>query len=252
MLIPIAATYYISAGRKSRFSLVWACGLLIAVAALLLAGSRGGLLAITAELLLGLTVAGVRDKRRVTLIWGAGALLLATLAFFLVIAPSDLPGRLASVVRFRDATVTGDRPRVMHDTLHIFRDHLATGTGLGTFEAVYPQYQSFVSDKTWSNAHNDYVQFLAETGITGGILLLLSLVIFLREAFWAGLCGGFSGSATWIQLGASLGCCGLLVHSFVDFNLHIPANAAWFSASAGLALLAGPLAKRCWRDRNAA
>jgi hypothetical protein len=42
-----------------------------------------------------------------------------------------------------------------------------------------------------------------------------------------------------MQLGAALGCCGLLVHSLVDFNLHIPANAAWFAFCAGLASCAG-------------
>ncbi|HEV1994025.1 MAG TPA: hypothetical protein VGR03_06835, partial [Candidatus Acidoferrum sp.] len=39
----------------------------------------------------------------------------------------------------------------------------------------------------------------------------------------------------WMQLGATLAVCGLLVHSFIDFNLHIPANAAWFSACVGMA-----------------
>ena len=253
MLIPIAGTYYISAGRKSPFSLLWAFGLLIAVASLLFAGSRGGLLALTSELLLLVAIIMVRtrDRRRVGLIWGAGGLCLAAVAFLLLMAPKELPARLASIVRFRDATVTGDRPKVTHDSLRIFRDHLATGTGLGTFEAVYPQYQSFVSDKTWPYAHNDYVQFLAETGLTGGMLALLGLCIFLREAFWVSLRCGLSGTPAWIQLGASVGCCGLLVHSFVDFNLHIPANAAWFSACAALAILAGPLAKRSARDPDA-
>jgi O-antigen ligase len=38
-----------------------------------------------------------------------------------------------------------------------------------------------------------------------------------------------------LRLAAGLGCCGLLVHSFVDFNLHIPANAAWFAVCVALA-----------------
>jgi len=36
-------------------------------------------------------------------------------------------------------------------------------------------------------------------------------------------------------MGATIGCLGLLVHSYFDFNLHIPANAAWFAVCAGLA-----------------
>jgi O-antigen ligase len=38
-----------------------------------------------------------------------------------------------------------------------------------------------------------------------------------------------------LRLGAALGCCGFLVHSFADFNFHIPANAAWFAVCAALA-----------------
>ncbi len=30
-------------------------------------------------------------------------------------------------------------------------------------------------------------------------------------------------------------CCGLLVHNLADFNLHIPANAAWLAACAAIA-----------------
>jgi hypothetical protein len=42
-----------------------------------------------------------------------------------------------------------------------------------------------------------------------------------------------------LRLGATLGCIGLLVHSFSDFNLRIPANAAWFAFCAGLAMARG-------------
>src|SRR6516164_1792892 len=44
----------------------------------------------------------------------------------------------------------------------------------------------------------------------------------------------------------------MLVHSVVDFNLHIPANSAWFAASAGMAVTnprspppSLPLCQRC-------
>ncbi len=246
MLIPIAGTYYISAGRKSRFSLLWAFALLIAVASLLFSGSRGGLLGLLSELSLFLVISvfPVRKRPRIGLAWGTVGLALAALAFLLLLAPSELPARLASIARFRDASVSGDRPKVTRDTLRIFHDHLATGIGLGTFEAVYPQYQSFVTPKSWTFAHNDYAQFLAETGIVGGLLALCGLLIFLYEGFWVGFRSGYSETPAWIQLGAFLGCCGLLVHSFADFNLHIPANADWFSACAGLAVLAGPFKKR--------
>jgi hypothetical protein len=38
-----------------------------------------------------------------------------------------------------------------------------------------------------------------------------------------------------MQFAAAIGCCGLLVHSLADFNLHMPANAAWFVVCAAIA-----------------
>ena len=237
MLIPLAAAWYISTGRRSSWSLLWACGLLMAIAALLLTGSRGGFLALLSEVvvLLAVILARTPHRRRANLVWGIAGLLVCVAALLLVIAPDELPARLASILRFRDAAVTGYRAQVAHDTVRIFGDHVVAGTGLGTFEAVYPQYQSFVSDKTWPYAHNDYVQFLAETGVIGGLLLVVTLWLFFREALWVRLRSPLLGMEDWIQLGAFVGCCGLLVHSFVDFNLHIPANAAWFAYCAALA-----------------
>jgi O-antigen ligase len=91
-------------------------------------------------------------------------------------------------------------------------------------------------------AHNDYLQALAETGLVGAVFIASALALFLRLAFrdlpHAASDGG------WIRLGAALGCCGLLVHSFFDFNLHIPANAAWFAVLAGLATISPQRGRR--------
>ena len=50
---------------------------------------------------------------------------------------------------------------------------------------------------------------------------------------------GMSGTTTLFQLATAIACCGLLLHSFFDFNLHIPANAAWFAFCAGIASIRG-------------
>ena len=130
---------------------------------------------------------------------------------------------------------TDFRRRVALDSLRMLRDHPAFGVGLGNFEIAYPPYQSFPSDLTIDFAHNDYVQAAAETGLVGAALIVSALALFFRLALHnAGRC--LESGHGWVQLGAALGCCGLLVHSFVDFNLHIPANAAWFAVLAGVAV----------------
>jgi O-antigen ligase len=97
-----------------------------------------------------------------------------------------------------------------------------------------PFYQSFPSDLLLDYAHNDYAQLLAETGVVGAVLALVSLLFFFR-GFQMELRSGLPKQRSWVRIGAFIGCTGLLTHSWVDFNLHIPANAAWFAFLAGLA-----------------
>src|SRR5208283_95521 len=58
-------------------------------------------------------------------------------------------------------------------------------------------------------------------------LILVALVFFFRMSF-RHMEGRLRQGWGWIQMGAAVGAVGLLCHSFVDFNLRVPANAAWF------------------------
>ena len=71
------------------------------------------------------------------------------------------------------------------------------------------------------------LEAVAETGLPGVVMILMALVIFFRLAF-RDIEERLRHERGWIQMGAAVGAVGLLVHSFVDFNLRIPANAAWF------------------------
>jgi O-antigen ligase len=108
------------------------------------------------------------------------------------------------------------------------------GWGLGTFPTVYPSFRSFYTNLFVNEAHNDYAQLLVETGLIGFGLMLWFLVCLYRH--------GLPTSRRWefkwdraVSLASLLGCTGILLHSFVDFNLQIPANAAMFYALCGLA-----------------
>jgi O-antigen ligase len=175
----------------------------------------------------------------------------AALLFFWM-DPGQISKRLwtvADMARPSDVTL-GDREIVALDSLHILRDHPWVGTGLGSFETAYPAYQSFPTDLVYDHAHNDYAEALAETGLVGGLLMVAALVMFFGLAFRK-LAQRLRDDAGWIQLGAAIGCCGLLVHSFVDFNLHIPANAAWFAVLASVATIA-PTRRRQFPEVNRA
>jgi O-antigen ligase len=166
-----------------------------------------------------------------------GALgITAAVILFFWIDPGQISKRLMGVfesTNFTDASY-GHRGIVALDSLNILRDHPWIGTGLGSFETAFPPYQSLAGDDIWGHAHNDYAEALSESGLIGGLLIFGALLMFFPLVL-QNLGGRLDGAGGWIQLGATIGCCGLLVHSFVDFNLRIPANAAWFAVCIGIA-----------------
>ena len=120
------------------------------------------------------------------------------------------------------------------DTWRIFRDHPLTGTGLGTLIAVYPRYESFYNGTTVDHAHNDFLELLSDTGLVGGVCGALFIGLLFRRGF-ANFQVAAGGSARALVAGPLVGCAGMLLHSFVDFNLHIPSNALIFLLLASLA-----------------
>ena len=126
------------------------------------------------------------------------------------------------------------RLNITKDSLKLFSHRPVMGWGLGTFPTIYPRYRSFYTNLFINEAHNDYAQLLVEMGALGFVLMLW----FLASLYRQGLPTSRSWEFRWdwaVSLAALLGCTGILVHSLVDFNLQIPANAAWFYSLCGLA-----------------
>ena len=162
---------------------------------------------------------------------GTAVLVLASaLVAWLGIEPA-----LDRFASFRQLEVTESRRTEMaKDSLRIFFDHPVFGTGLGTLVEVFPRYETLYDGKIVDHSHNDYVEALAETGLIGGGLCAAFLVLLFYEA-WARLAEAKNTLDLAFHIGALAGCCGMLIHSLVDFNLHIPSNALLFLLEAGLA-----------------
>jgi O-antigen ligase len=241
MLLPVAVLYIV--GRRGKSSLEASVGLVsaatLALASLLLSGSRGGLLALAAEIAIvtcALARSGARTSEKGRVVMAGGITLLAGLLLFAYLDPGWAGKKLGSVANVNTAWAewAGFRKSMTLDALRMWRSHPVLGVGLGDFATAYPRYQSVANDWWVDHAHNDYAEAAAETGLVGTLLILSALALFLRLVF-----GDWGRSspchAGYIRFGAGLGCCGLLVHSLCDFNLHIPANAAWLAFLAGIA-----------------
>ncbi len=226
MLVPLP--FVLSMGhllRGGKRVLVAFCAVLMA-STIFLSGSRGGMLAFVLEMVLfaALTL-GKRRSPRIAL--GSMAVCVLVLAFLVFLGKGQVLGRLGDLS-------PGTRLDMTKDSLRMFSMRPIWGWGLGTFPTVYPSYRSFYTNLFVNEAHNDYAQLLVETGLLGFGLMLWFLVRLYRY----GLPTSHRWEFQWdraVSLAAVLGCTGILLHSFVDFNLQIPANATLFYVLCGLA-----------------
>ncbi len=121
--------------------------------------------------------------------------------------------------------------------LEIIQDFSLTGTGGGSFYTTLPSYH----DGSWHGffdfAHNDYLQFPLEFGIPASLLLAGVVLWAIGLSIWSLV---ERRRRLWIGMAFSsfMGLLSLLVHSGVDFNLQIPANAAYFIVLISLAFIA--------------
>jgi O-antigen ligase len=231
LLIPVALVpLVLGKVRRERLVLV-ALFALVPIVALLLSASRGGIISFIVQMIIMFLLLLVRRIRSKYMLAG-GVLVLCAVLMVSWIGVQQVLERFSDY-KALDVSL-GKRASMRHDTWQIFLDHPVLGTGLGTLQMVFPPYETLYDAKIVNHTHNDYLEALAETGVPGGIFCLWFLaVLFLESIRGLKELGSSFGAA--LNLSGLVGCSGMLVHSLVDFNLHIPANALLFFVAAHLA-----------------
>ena len=238
MLAPIPIVLSLgSLFRGGKRALVAFAGIVMA-GTIVLSQSRAGTASFLVEmgLLLGLLVWRKKNGRIAAAL---GTLCLMVLAFVVWLGTNALWHHFTELQDWMRLAMTKDGLRMLwHKPV--------LGWGLGTFTTVYPQFRSFYTNLFVNAAHNDYVQVLVETVLIG----FAAVVWFVVEVYRAGLRNVEGWSRDWsraLGLAALIGCTGLLVHSFFDFNLQIPANACMFYFLCAVATRAGTLPQQLGR-----
>jgi len=209
--------------RRDRLVIVGILAV-IPLSALLLSASRGGIISFAAELAFLVLVVLLRRSGGRHL-YAGGAVLLVAFATVSWLGVNQILARFSSLQTLE--VTQSKRASMRHGTWNLFLDHPVLGTGLGTLQQVYPPYETLYDGKIVNHAHNDYLEALAETGWVGGLCCAWFLGIVVIRALHFLQSEGNSFANT-LRLCGWTACCGLLVHSLVDFNLHIPANLLLF------------------------
>ncbi len=204
--------------------------------------SRGGLISLCAQLIF---LVSLRSQMRVARQQGGKSTRLfqwagVTAIFLLIVAGIIAMGAEPLIFRLAGSDFETDRGAIWADSWRVFRAHPLLGTGWGTFETSFPLYANDNGLNIASEAHNDYLQVLADAGLIGFGILLWFLIVLVRQLSW-GLKSSSPQTAA-LVLASATGLFGLLVHSLFDFNLQLPSHALLFllysAISSHLALLA--------------
>jgi len=196
----------------------------VSIGSLFLAASRGGIISFLVEVFVIVVWMILRRTGKRQLLAGA-AVLLAVVVMVSWLGVKEITERFSSMKTLEVAS--GKRASMRRDTWRIFLDHPLIGTGLGTLEIVFPPYDTLYDGRIVNHSHNDYLEALAETGIAGGFCCALFLGMLMFHALRQ-ISGRKPSLTSVLNLSGFVACIGFLVHSFVDFNLHLPANAVLF------------------------
>lgn len=210
----------------------WAVVLLFLLSALVASASRAGIVAALLVAGLSLMLIPVAEGAR-RLRWWRAALAAGVLAVVLIAVGTE--GLLS---RFDGGVQQDARWQIFAASARAAWTYFPWGSGLGTFAGAFAPFQSPTLTHFVDFAHNDYLQLAVESGLP--FLLLAGLALTLAASSVRRLLRRLRDdmASPWAVLQAScaLGLLAVLLHSLVDFNLRIPANAMVAAFLAGVLL----------------
>lgn len=252
LLLPLPLAYLLFAKINLEQRLLWLFSVVLMAVALIFSLSRGGILALGIELAALMLFAkwdrlqsvgsgrlpGQADARSTM---GNGLMLGGALAAVVVLALwigyEPLSKRFGTVRQGAGEYSVVTRTEYWRGAWQMFLDHPIAGVGLGAFPTAYPSYgHSSAKNERLEQAHNDYLQLLADAGLIGalvGLWFLFELIRTARRQFQ--MLARARNQDRALAIGGYVAMLGIAVHSFLDFNLQIAANALLFLLVVALA-----------------
>jgi O-antigen ligase len=220
--------------RIAEFGSAWPQLLLALLAgtSLLLTASRGGLLALVAGVLLAIALLAWMKTSRQSLTGGLVAVVCLALcigAVLFVVGGQHAAARLAET-----NPLDNDRLQMFAAYWTTFKAAPWFGYGLGafsSFNAISMTRQNAVDLSILGAAHNVYLQWLLQMGVTGAACMFAAVGLIVAATI-----RGVARRSTQQAIGVA--CIAMVavfaVHGLVDYALEVPSLAALFSVVLGL------------------
>jgi O-antigen ligase len=231
MIIPLALSYTLMSRFPPTLKVFVAYCALAMLAGVGVSLSRGGIIATSATLLVFCLVLLFRRGY-----WLPGLGVLAGLAALGIAFGVEFGSVQKRFERaFESGRLVDIRVNYWPAAVHIFEDHPLWGGGPGHFDSEFARYRPRAVQIRPVYAHNDYLNTLCEWGLTGMAIIAAACALLYYGALktWSALRqadleagAAQKGDRFAFLMGACMGLLALLLHSAVDFNMHVPANAA--------------------------
>jgi O-antigen ligase len=231
MILPLGLAYTLTSRTKALTKVFVGYASLAIIAGIAVSASRGGWFATAIALLVFFVVLLFHHTHRIP----ALALLLVIVIGGFYFGPRNIffKTRLQQIQDPNGGVSSGERFEIWHSAVQLWRENIWAGIGPAHFDYRFGKYRPASVQLSPDRVHNDYLNTLTDWGIIGVTLVAVPFILLYAGAFktWgfvrrsANTLGDPRSNKLTIVLGTSVGLLALLIHSFVDFNMHIPANA---------------------------
>ncbi len=203
--------------ERSKVILLFFMGIILGLG-LLLAGSRGGIISFGISMFFMIFLFAFKDGYRK---YG----IVAACLCILILAYGLYMGIEKTLERFEHLGNLYGRFEINESVVPMIKNFPIFGTGWGNFMYMYPGYAlpGYSDRLILGNAHNDWLEMTSESGMIGTLIFFVALLLFLVRSIrlWFRREDSFAiGSG----VGVIFAVISISIHSFFDFNMHIPAN----------------------------
>ena len=163
---------------------------IVMAGSLFLSTSRGGILSFIAALLVFwcTCITGIKRKRRFRILMTLLLIILLAIVMILWLGPEETLSRFKMLHKFvkffisERSILSEYRPYFWKDTINLIKDYPIVGTGLGTYQYIFPIYRTFPLEWGFLDyAHNDYLQLTSEEGSIGLAFIAVFLLWYIRR-----------------------------------------------------------------------
>ncbi|MBC8243131.1 MAG: O-antigen ligase family protein [Verrucomicrobia bacterium] len=240
MLLPLGLASVLTGRISQPMRILLGYSALVLLVGVAVSMSRGGWIASALMVVGVIGVLGWRSQFRRRGLVAAGVVAGVACLFFVTSKVAQT--RASGAAKQGTMAHVGPRIALWGAAAKVWQEKKLLGVGPGHFDHRFPAHRPERLQSRPVRVHNDYLNTLVDWGLAGVLLagLMLGTMVSGIIKSWkyaqrtSSDLSAKTSNRTAFVLGSTAGLGSIALHSFVDFNLHIPSNAMLAATLAGL------------------